>query len=61
VVVAATGSTPMPDCDRLIAAVLAHAGSPLVPHCAEWDDDLEDLYALAAEMHDRNRQEQADG
>jgi hypothetical protein len=51
----------MPDCDRLIAAVLAHAGSPLVPHCAEWDDDLEDLYALAAEMHDRNRQEQTDG
>jgi hypothetical protein len=51
----------MPDYDRLIAAVLAHAGSPLVPHSAEWDDELEDLYALAAEMHDRNRQEQADG
>jgi hypothetical protein len=57
---AATGSTPTPDCDRLIAAVLAHAGSPLVPHSAEWDDDLETLYALAAEMHDRNRQEHTD-
>jgi hypothetical protein len=50
----------MPNCDRLIAAVLAHAGSPLVPHSAEWDDELETLYALAAEMHDRNRQEHTD-
>lgn len=37
------------DLRELQKAVLAHAKSSLVPHSAEWDDALENIYALAGD------------